>query len=64
MNNIDQISEKTDVFEKWYMNKMQIRATIIDANVMIAEISRAAGKTEGIIGPRSIRVAQDLPGQT
>lgn len=41
----------------------QIRATIIDPNVLICEMARAAGKTEGIFGPRMIRVAADLPGE-
>ena len=60
-NNINEVS---DAFEEKYMNKMQLRATIIDANIMIAKVARATGKTEGIFGPRMIRVSQDLPQQT
>jgi len=63
---IDQevINEVANDFEERYMNKMQLRATIIDANVIIAKVARATGKTEGIFGPRMIRISQDLPGQT
>lgn len=50
-------------FEDYYMNMMQIRATIVDSNVLITEGSRAVGKTEGIMGPRIIRVANDMPGE-
>lgn len=50
-------------FEDYYMNMMQIRATIVDSNVMITEGARAVGKTEGIMGPRIIRVANDMPGE-
>lgn len=64
MNNIDQVSEQTEVFESWYMNKAQIKADIINPNVLIAKIGRAGGKTEGFTGKRVITVSQDLPGQT
>lgn len=64
MNSTDQISEATAAFEEKYMNKMQIRATVIDANVLIAKVARATGKTEGVFGPRMVRISQDLPGQT
>lgn len=50
-------------FEDTYMNKMQIRANLLDPNVIIAEIARGAGKTEGIITPRSMRVAMGMPGE-
>lgn len=60
----EQINTIAEAFEESYMNKMQLRATIIDANVMIAKVARATGKTEGIFGPRMVRVSQDLPGQT
>lgn len=56
-------SEKSGAFEHMYMNLAQIRATLIDPNVLIAEMARGAGKTEGIFGPRMIRVASDLPGE-
>lgn len=50
-------------FERYYMNEMQIRANVIDANNIFAEVARAGGKTEGITGPRIIRVANDMPGE-
>jgi hypothetical protein len=54
---------KTELFEEHYMNLMQIQANAIDSNVLIAECARGAGKTEGIMGPRVIRVANDMPGE-
>lgn len=50
-------------FEEYYMNNMQILVNIIDPNVLIAEIARAGGKTEGIMTPRIIKVANDMPGE-
>ncbi len=50
-------------FEDSYMNKMQIKVNLLDTNVVIAEIARGAGKTEGIITPRVIRVAHQMPGE-
>lgn len=61
--NLQETSDKVKVFDDLYMNKMQVRATVVDANVMIAEVARAAGKTEGVFGPRMIRVAYDMPGE-
>ena len=42
---------------------MQIRANVVDSNVLIVEAGRATGKTEGVMGPRIIRVANDMPGE-
>ena len=50
-------------FEDYYMNLMQIRANVIDANIQILEVARAGGKTEGVFGPRLIKVANDMPGE-
>ena len=50
-------------FEGHYMNKAQIRATIVDPNVLIAEWARASGKTEGVFGPRILRVGDSMPGE-
>ena len=61
--NSDQAQEVSRDFEEWYMNKAQIRATIIDANILIAKWARASGKTEGLFGPRMIRVGWDMPGE-
>lgn len=53
----------TATFEECYQNVMQIRANAIDSNVLIVEAGRAKGKTEGVMGPRIIRVANDMPGE-
>lgn len=50
-------------FERYYMNQMQILVNVIDPNNLFAEIGRAGGKTEGVTGPRMIRVANDMPGE-
>ena len=50
-------------FERFYMNAVQILANVIDSNILIAELARATGKTEGIMTPRIIRVANDMPGE-
>ena len=63
MANHEQINAAVDAFERIYMNKMQIRAMAIDANTMIARIARAGGKTEGVFGPRTYKVAHDMPGE-
>ena len=61
--NNDDAEVFSQTFEEWYMNKAQIRATIIDANILIAKFARASGKTEGVFGPRMIRVGWDMPGE-
>ncbi|MDR1556753.1 MAG: hypothetical protein LBS88_06945 [Tannerellaceae bacterium] len=50
-------------FEDYYMNLMQIRANVVDANTQIVEVARAGGKTEGVFGPRIIKVAKEMPGE-
>lgn len=50
-----------DRTELYYMNIAQIKSTLIDPNVLIVEMARAAGKTEGVMGPRILRVAQAMP---
>ena len=50
-------------FEHYYMNAMQLRANVVDPNVLMVEVARAGGKTEGIMGPRIIRVANEMPGE-
>ena len=50
-------------FEEYYMNSMQMRVNIVDANVTICEISRAGGKTEGVMTPRIIRGANSMTGE-
>lgn len=64
MNDIQHITEeRISRLEGHYMNMIQLRATIVDANVLIAELGRATGKTEGIFGPRLIRVSDSMPGE-
>ena len=55
--------DKIAELEQKYMNKMQLRVNCIDTNVIIAEVARATGKTEGIIAPRMIRVVDAMPGE-
>lgn len=63
-NQISQSEERSiEHFERYYMNQMQILVNVIDPNNLFAEIGRAGGKTEGITGPRLIRVANDMPGE-
>lgn len=50
-------------FQHYYMNSVQMLATIIDPNMLYAEWGRATGKTEGVMGPRIIRVMNDMPGE-
>lgn len=50
-----------DYTEQYYMNMAQIKSNLIDPNVLLAEIARGGGKTEGIMGPRILRVAQAMP---
>lgn len=54
---------QTNRFESYYMNLMQIRANVVDANTQIVEVARAGGKTEGVFGPRIIKVADSMPGE-
>lgn len=54
---------QTNHFESYYMNLMQIRANVVDANTQIVEVARAGGKTEGVFGPRIIKVADSMPGE-
>ena len=58
-NNEQTITE----FQHYYMNLVQMLATIIDPNMLYAEWGRATGKTEGVMGPRIIRVMNDMPGE-
>lgn len=53
--------EQIDWAQEYYMNMAQLRATLIDPNVLIAEIARAGGKTEGVMGPRILRVSDAMP---
>lgn len=61
MSDILKQSKKQSEFDEIYMNKMQIRANLVDAKILIGEIARAGGKTHGIFAQRMIRVAYDMP---
>lgn len=50
-------------FEQYYMNRVQLLANLIDPNILIAEVARAGGKTEGITGPRILKVTDAMPGE-
>lgn len=56
-------SETQSRLDDYYMNKAQIRATVIDPNNLVAEIARAGGKTDGLMGPRINRVSDGMPGE-
>lgn len=55
--------DNSEDFERFYMNAVQILANVVDSNILIAEWARATGKTEGVMTPRIIRVANDMPGE-
>ena len=50
-------------FEQTYLNHVQMIANVVDANMMYCELGRATGKTEGVMTPRIIRVADSMPGE-
>lgn len=56
-------NDKISEIEQKYMNKMQLKVNCIDTNVIIAEIARAGGKTDGVMAPRIVRVADAMPGE-
>ena len=60
---IEQQDKLAAEFELYYMNGVQMLASVIDPNMLYAEWGRATGKTEGVMGPRLIRVANDMPGE-
>ena len=51
------------LFEQMYMNRVQLICNVIDPNMLYAELGRATGKTEGVMTPRIIRVANSMPGE-
>ena len=52
-----------DEAERLYLNHVQMLCNVIDPNILIAELGRATGKTEGITTPRIIRVVDSMPGE-
>lgn len=61
--NEDLAPDAEQEFERYYMNKIQTIANILDPNTLYVEWGRGTGKTEGVITPRLIRVANSLPGE-
>nr|DAT27579.1 MAG TPA: large terminase [Caudoviricetes sp.] len=55
--------DPSESFERYYMNSIQTVANIIDPNAVFAELGRGTGKTEGIMTPRILRVANAMPGE-
>ncbi len=55
--------DATENFERMYMNAIQTEANILDPNALFAELGRGTGKTEGIMTPRILRVANAMPGE-
>lgn len=47
-----------------YANNMQLKVAVVDPNTLIVKAGRGSGKTEGVIGPRSVNVAADMPQET
>jgi hypothetical protein len=60
--NLIEQSQKQEEFDEIYNNIMQLRASVIDANIMIVEAGRAAGKTVWF-AKRFINVGYDMPSE-
>lgn len=56
----DEIKKVTGDLAEIYMNNMQVKATLVDSNVLIAEAGRAIGKTT-FLANRAKRVVDDIP---
>ena len=63
LSSSDDTFDATQEFERYYMNSMQIQANVVDPNNLFVEGARAVGKTEGVMGPRIIRVANAMPAE-
>lgn len=55
---------KTEDPIRMYANWMQLQVHLIDPNKVVVEAGRGTGKTEGVTGPRTVRVASSMPGET
>ncbi|MDP2401053.1 MAG: hypothetical protein Q8M66_03665 [Actinomycetota bacterium] len=53
--------QKEKEFQLIYYNTVQLLAQIYDPTFFFAEVGRAGGKTAGMLGPRVVRVAHDMP---
>lgn len=59
----EQNEQQRQLFERTYMNHVQLVCNVIDPNMLYAELGRATGKTEGVMTPRIIRVMNSMPGE-
>lgn len=57
-----EISKKQEEFDEIYNNIMQIKLSIVDANMQFAEAGRGSGKTEWF-AKRFVAVGYDMPGE-
>ena len=58
------MERKDDGLTAYYANMMQLLVLLVDSNRMVIEAGRGTGKTKGVTGPRTIRVAASMPGET
>ena len=61
---MSEIKNKDPEYFQYYLNTVQLIINLLDPTFVFGEIGRGGGKTEGILGPRSIRIARDMPGST
>jgi hypothetical protein len=57
-------SQKEQEYQSIYYNTVQLLAQIYDPTFLFSEVGRGGGKTAGLIGPRTVRVAHDMPQAT
>jgi hypothetical protein len=55
--------EQSTNFQRYYMNRVQAIANMLDPNSLFCEWGRGTGKTNSVTSTRIIRVANDLPGE-
>lgn len=58
------LSEQIILNESVHLNKAQLLALIVNANITSVEAGRGTGKSSGIIAPRYNHVARVMPGST
>lgn len=63
MNEPNNIEEQSTNFQRYYMNRVQAIANMLDPNSLFCEWGRGTGKTNSVTSTRIIRVANDLPGE-
>lgn len=55
---------KQQQIERVYYNTVQLTSLLIDPTFLFAEWGRGSGKTEGVMGPRFVRVSHAMPHST